>query len=137
LDDRFRKHRILHCIARPILQSDAISRNAETFEQPRCEAGLSIAVIDQRAAATRKQDAGIGIAPQQLWHDNQPFVVRTIDRTAKHDDAVRRSARRIPRREAIFQRYDQRTTDRRKAEDRQDDDAYECEPPSGPCKARR
>jgi hypothetical protein len=30
-----------------------------------------------------------------------------------------------------------RITDRREAQDRQDDEAYECEPPSGACKSRR
>src|SRR5439155_20198445 len=97
LNDCFGKDRIFQGIARPILKDDATWRNAETVKEPCCEFGLRVAVIDQRAAAARKQDVGIGIASQQLWHDKQPFVARTprIDRTAKHDDAVRRSARRI------------------------------------------
>src|SRR5262249_54751383 len=113
LNDCFGKDRIFCGIARPILKDDATWRDPETDKEPCCEFGLRGAVIDQRAAAAQKQDAGIGIAPQQLWHDKKPFVARTprIDGTAaKHDDAVRCFSRRIPRREAIFQRRDRRVT---------------------------
>jgi hypothetical protein len=53
--------RILDRIARMILKGDAVSRNAETLEKGQCELGLGV-TIDQRSTATRKQDAGIGIA---------------------------------------------------------------------------
>ena len=46
LDHCFGKDRILHRIARPILKDDAISRNAETFEQPHCGPGFRAAVIN-------------------------------------------------------------------------------------------
>jgi len=45
-DDQFGKDCILHRIARPILKDDAISRNAETLEQPHCGPGSRAAVIN-------------------------------------------------------------------------------------------
>jgi len=48
-------------IARMILKGDPVARNAETLEKGQCELGLGV-TIDQRGTATRKQDAGIGIA---------------------------------------------------------------------------
>src|SRR5262249_27375182 len=93
-------------------------RNAETFEQARNELGLRATVVDQRAAAARKQDADIWVAACQFGHDSQPlgrlvehYLVaraRAIDRPAKDNDPVRRPARRIPGREAVLQRNDQR-----------------------------
>src|SRR5262245_10353161 len=99
VDDQFGEDCILHCIARSILKDDAILRNCETLEQPRCDRGLRGAVIHQRAAAARKQDAGIGVTPCQVWDDGQALALvehylmawaRCIYHAAKNNDPVRR-----------------------------------------------
>jgi hypothetical protein len=48
-------------------------RNAETLEYAQCQLGLGLTVIDQRATATRKQDARIRVASGQLGHNGQRF----------------------------------------------------------------
>jgi hypothetical protein len=43
-----------------------------------------------------------------LMDTNDDVLNQPIDRTAENDDPIRRPARDVPRREAIFQRNDQR-----------------------------
>ena len=149
LSDGLGKNRVLDGIARAILERDARARDAEAFQQAQRQGGLRALVIEERAAAAREHDAGVGVAPRQLGHHGETFgrlVERDLvarggnvgrDRPAEHDNAVGRSARRVPAWEALLQRDDQRIADRGEAEDREHHEAREGERPPGARKARR
>ena len=66
-DDRLGKDRILERIARTILKGDA------TFAMPRPSSSRAANLASALPHTGRKQNAGIGIASCQFWHNSQPF----------------------------------------------------------------
>jgi len=107
--------------------------------------GFRRRVLEQRRIAAGEDDPGIGIFARELDRSRNAFggfveagIVAASGRdfrdhrAAEHDHTVRRAARRIPGRKALFERQHQEIAERRQAGDRDQNYAGDDEPARQP-----
>jgi hypothetical protein len=133
---------VLHRIARRIIDGDVIARHPKIFKKARRKSGFRCTLENEIGVATGKHDACRRVAPiksdgcdQAVGRRIERYLVAQkrnvrVDDAAEHDDPGGRPARRIPRREAVFQRHQQHRAERRQARDQQQQHAGNGEPPT-------